>query len=331
MDDELQRAIRAWCVAQTHAWKDRGIDRPAAAQEFADLKAQHESVYLFHFSDGDVSAEEKPGVDGGSEGTYRVGLYLGWFKEVVSRTGSDLRGTLAMDMHDGPHENPRVPVFGFQNTRGSSSILLPDMDLLAGNFFENHRDDLAYEDKAAQAVFVGSTTGSMHTVESLRRLENQRIRSALFFRDSPLVEFRLPNIVQCVTPEAADELREMGFGVGPMSWTDQEGSRLLLSMDGNGATCSRVALSLKSNSALVKYDSPHRLFYFSEMVPWRHFIPVGTDEEVLALVRLELAHPGYFRHVADEGRQFHERFLTREAALDYTAAVLREYFSCFVA
>jgi hypothetical protein len=42
-----------------------------------------------------------------------------------------------------------------------------------------------------------------------------------------------------------------------MSWREQLRHRFLLSLDGNGAVCARLAIGLKSNSAVVKYRSPY--------------------------------------------------------------------------
>jgi hypothetical protein len=100
-------------------------------------------------------------------------------------------------------------------------------------------------------------------------------------------------------------------------------------MDGNGATCSRVAIALASNCALLKYDSPHHLHYFSEMIPWRHYIPIATDREVEEIVALERRSPGLFRSVAEQGKAFHRSHLRRRSVLLYTASLLRAYAEVF--
>jgi hypothetical protein len=98
-------------------------------------------------------------------------------------------------------------------------------------------------------------------------------------------------------------------------------------MDGNGATCSRVVIGLLSQAALVKYESPHLLYYFGALVPWRHFIPVSEDAEVIAIVEAERRHPLIFESIAREGRAFAMRYLNRDAVCRYSAEVMRLYQS----
>ena len=100
-------------------------------------------------------------------------------------------------------------------------------------------------------------------------------------------------------------------------------------MDGNGAAFSRVAVALKSRSVLLKYDSPRELYYFPGLVPWLHYIPIATDQDIVDVVRIEREHPGYFRYAADAGRRFFRTFLNRGAVMSYASRLIEMYFSVF--
>ena len=114
-------------------------------------------------------------------------------------------------------------------------------------------------------------------------------------------------------------LREMGFGKGGMiAEKAMMTHKFIISMDGNGATCGRVAIALKSNSALLKYNSRHVLYYFRHLIPWRHYIPIDKDSDVEDIIRMELDNPGLFRFVASEGREFAERYLAKDIRLSNT-------------
>jgi hypothetical protein len=110
-----------------------------------------------------------------------------------------------------------------------------------------------------------------------------------------------------------------------MSWPQQWESRFLISIDGNGATCSRVALALKSNSALVKYASPFALFYFPKLQAGRDYLAVTAEREIEAIVERELTTPGFHRDIAEAGTRFYERFLDRRRLFAYTALLLSAY------
>ena len=144
------------------------------------------------------------------------------------------------------------------------------------------------------------------------------------FKDSDLVEFRLPRLVHCADAAAAALMVEMGLGTGEQPWRYQFRRKFIISMDGNGATCSRVAIALRSRSVLVKYGSPYELYYSGGLAPWLHYIPVERDAEVADLVRMERESPGRFQGHRPRGPQVrlrlseprHGRSLRRGASED---------------
>jgi hypothetical protein len=96
-------------------------------------------------------------------------------------------------------------------------------------------------------------------------------------------------------------------------------------MDGNGATCSRIAAALMSNSVLCKYDSIHELYYFPLLIPWVHYIPIHEDADVLKVIQMEKKDPGRFREIAENGTAFAKEYLSRESVNKYTSLLLSEY------
>jgi hypothetical protein len=96
-------------------------------------------------------------------------------------------------------------------------------------------------------------------------------------------------------------------------------------MDGFGATCSRVPITLASNSVLLKYESPFQLFYFSGLIPWFHYIPIGKDEDVNVVIRMEEENPGTCAAIACNANRFANAYLTRNQVMRYTALLLQAY------
>jgi hypothetical protein len=128
----------------------------------------------------------------------------------------------------------------------------------------------------------------------------------------------------------AEALRREGYGVGRMDWPESYQYKFLISIDGNGAPCSRPAIILRSNSALIKYRSDHVLYYSSGLQAGRHYIPVTTDEEVVTIVKREQERPGTFEAVARMGHDFAAAILTRAAILSYTERLLAGYASLII-
>ncbi len=188
-----------------------------------------------------------------------------------------------------------------------------------------YEDIYEFDQKTDTAVFIGSTTGAKITRDVVEQLSLPRLRSAVFFLSSSGVEFRLPNVVQCDTSETADMIRALGVAGATAAWKDQLKHKYILSMDGNGATCSRVAIALHSRSALVKYISPFQLYYFEGLKAGRDFISVERDEDVQALIEAGRVDAFAAREIAGQGRLFARRYLTRLPVMTYVANLLDLY------
>ena len=169
-----------------------------------------------------------------------------------------------MTLDDAVADGFGAPIFCFQKKRGHRNPLLPDIEFLTNDFYRDPSfiDTIPYEKKIARAVFSGSTTGGHITPSIARALSLPRLRAAGYFQGNERVDFRLPNIVQA-GPEAQAILETMPFCRKPvLDWKEQLQRRFILSIDGNGATCSRVVIALLSNSVLLKYDSDNIMYYF---------------------------------------------------------------------
>jgi hypothetical protein len=306
-------------------------------EAFSELNRRREDVFIFKILDGAVDIVEKPNhytpdeiENSLNEHTKRANIYKRFLGSVINTHQLGLSCSLVMSMHDGPIENDDVPIFAFQKSSGSHAILLPDIDAINNQFYNGKFDDaVAYNEKLDSAVFVGATTGGRHTIDSVRQLVNQRLRLGVFFRGNPDVDFRLPLIVQCDSEETKEAIRELGFGVGGAGWVEQLRHKFLISVDGNGATCSRVAIALKSNSVLLKVFSDKILYYFPALIPYEHYIPIHSPGEVLKIIDAEKRNPGICSAIAESGRKFFESYVAAEPATKYTAMILERYSDLF--
>ncbi|HTV64940.1 MAG TPA: glycosyl transferase family 90 [Bryocella sp.] len=334
MSECLSDTIRSSCLAELAFWRARRLS-------YADISAEHRRLnqarpwsFIFQVRDGQVSIAEKPADQPRDrESQHRARLYLKFVQNAVTYHKLDVETSFVVDVSDGGHRSEVAPIFVFQKRIGSNAVLFPDIDFLGvGNFYASSEyiDRFDYDQKSASAMFVGSTSGAINTEKVVRTLASPRLRAAEYFRNSPYVQFLLPLIVQCDSKATEDLLREMGHGNGErIQWNRQMMHKFIISMDGNGATCSRVAVALKSNSVLLKYNSPQVLYYFSHLVPWRHYIPIAADGDVDGIIQLEQDQPGLFRFIADAGRSFAERYLTREAVTAYGAELIGFYAESF--
>ena len=333
--------MHAWCLRELTYWAATRPEPETVFATLADLNRHRRTLFLLQIDDTQVRIRDKPDfftrveLDNlaSNDGTLgRAQQYRSHIQASLERAGGGVHTIIAMDANDMPLVRADVPVFGFQKKWGDRAILLPDIDFLRSDNYSAKRfiDPIPYKHKKVSAVFVGGTTGGgTITAKAVKDSAVPRIRSALRFKGSERVFFTLPKICAVDKPETAEMIRAMDVSGPPLTLLDQYSHRFLISMDGHGATCQRVALALRSQAVLLKYESPHRLFYFDRLVPWQHYIPIFTDDDVERVVRLEEETPGTFASIAQESISFADTYLSSEALHTYTASILRGYAALF--
>ena len=102
----------------------------------------------------------------------------------------------------------------------------------------------------------------------------------------------------------------------------------LLDTDGLGRSC-KFELMLAMGSVVLKPRSPIVSHFEHALVPWVHYVPLLVDapDDILAVHRWLVDNPVRARRIADAGRDFACRHLTRPARRCVWASALREYRS----
>lgn len=334
MDEVVKHSINEWVSRELAPWRKDELRGSSLITELHRVANSHPTIFLIRVEHGSAHVEPKAtSLESFSSGTiHRVRLYEKYFSQVVKDHDIWGSGLVAVQIDDlGPHLWS-VPIFAFQKRRGSNLILMPDVDLIEHDLLTTarFRDQLSFDEKESRASFVGSTTGlPFHTASHVAALRNPRLRSAVFFKNNPKVSFTLPNIVQYDLPEtrAMIEALEVGGGLG--EWSEQFRSRYLISMDGNGATCSRLVIALASNSVPLKYNSPHLLYFFYGLHAWTHYIPIVEDNDVNAILEELPRHEHLHRALAMNSALFAENYLNRASVEFYLARLLSEYLAAF--
>jgi hypothetical protein len=326
--DELDRLV----ALQTAYWKGHPPLAGAAAQQaLSDLNDRTISAFVFSVRGRRIRMWNKRPADTAAHREQqrsflkRALLYQAFLAKTLAGSGLDGAFDIALDVNDMAADSAELPIFAFQKERGAHNLLMPDVDFFHSRWYRGERDPLTYEQKTNSACFVGSSTGGWLSAEDVRRQATPRLRAAAHFHGNPRVLFRIANAVQCRSDEARAALMSQPYFAAQLSWPDQLRHRFLISMDGNGAACSRLVKGLLSNGVVIKYDSPHELYYFAALEPGTDYLPATRDEDVERMLDAEAAHPGTFKHVADAGQRFARRYLTIRSVMDYTARLLRAY------
>jgi hypothetical protein len=332
--------IQAWCNRELFPWISAGIEYPSMYKRFTELSSISTSIFVLEINGFSVRLADKVGFtrdqldsdDLNIPELRRVLLYKQFIEKALRLIKANIQVKMCLDIRDRPYREPGVPIFAFQKERDGRALLLPDIDFLGLNFYDASKftDHLGYYEKHNHAVFVGATTGGgIISSEQVRELQVPRIRSAVHFKGHKDIDFRVPKIVQCASVEVEKMIEALDIGGSSTSWAEQFKSRFLISMDGNGATCSRVAIALKSESVLLKYNSDHVLYFFGGLQPWLHYIPINSDDQIEYILNQEKSQPGLFAYIAEESKKFYKEFLTQEKLLIYTATLIKMYAELF--
>lgn len=326
--------VDGWCAAQTFFWEHAY----AGPRDFADaIQAMNEAtstVFVFDFDGDRVNLRPKPAEPWSGHkrveydnGVGRAALYLGLFQDLVA-DGLRIQAPVAMETHDIALYGDEAPVFCHQKLASARKMLLPDVDFFHHEWYAADFAEPPWSEKRPVACFAGSSTGgdvlSRRDVEEAR---SQRLRWALSALGRPQVEVHICDAVQCDGEDTAELLRSQPYFRPRMTWEEQLACRYLISVDGNGATCSRIVNALRSGSVLFKSDSVNRLYYFDGLRPYEHYVPVNDLNEVERAV--EDLEAGRLSHeaITRAANRFFKEHLTRPAVQAYTRRLLERYAS----
>jgi hypothetical protein len=327
-DETISATLQHWADRELSHWRAQALRRVKVERQLHNLCGHSPGLRLYHVSHAAVTLQKpQPGGTQDAARDRRAMAYLSLFQAAAPLLPRDFNATICVSVDDMVIA-PALPVFGFQKIPGEHWPLLPDVDFVLNTYHEakKYRDVTPYEAKAPRAVFAGATTGGRISRDVAQRCETPRLRAARFFQNRIDVDFRLPHIAQVADDAARAILQAYSFCQRPrLTWPEQFQSRFLLSMDGNGATCSRVAVALASHSVLLKYHSACSLYYFQALVPHVHYVPILRNEDVLDVLAAERAEPGRYRPMTQAANAFAADYLTRARVVDYTVRLLVGY------
>jgi hypothetical protein len=333
-DMERESALLGLIAAQMKPWRQRPPLRGRQAIGLLqDLNASVASLFVFDLNGGQVNVWKKPASSRQPEAELgdarmfgkRVNHYRTLLTEVGRLHRSSDRSLLAMDLRDIPMACEEWPIFGFQKLKAATNLLLPDVDFFHHGWYLTDSDPLRYEDKSITACFVGSSTGAPLNAEVVRQHATPRLHFASCFLNDDRVLFRIAHAAHCDSDETRRLLMAQPYFSKPIGWGEQLGHRFLLSVDGNGAACSRVVKSLRSNGVLVKFQSEYELYYFALLQSGQHYLDVEHPEQVRRILDAESQDPGRYRAAATAGQAFAARYLTAPGVVHYTQLMLQRY------
>lgn len=326
-EDRIQ-VIRDWAFHQVKPWSlgvKSEISKESYQKFLSNINENSHNVFIVDFNNGIITVRPKnnPHVAAlpGSLEYIRIKIYLDFISAVVNSYQLNECFTIALCVGDIYHDTIDFPVFGFQKKPASRLILMPDPDFMQLNFYQETSIEEDHNNKLEEVVFCGSSTGKMLSVSDILSDNSERLRYAEYFRAHQNITVKIGAATQCLSDEAREMLERKSY-FQSISWNDQLKRKYILSMDGNGATCSRVVLTLKSQSVLLKVESDHSLYYFVGLRPFKEYIPVKSPEDLEELFTKISRSSINTKKIVDDANKFYRNFLNRVGVEEYTYYLL---------
>jgi hypothetical protein len=99
-------------------------------------------------------------------------------------------------------------------------------------------------------------------------------------------------------------------------------------IDIDGVTCTFLALQWKllSGCLVFKQSSEDVMWFYPELIPWKHFVPVYTDlRDIKEKISWAKTHDAEARQIAQNGREFALTHLMPEHILLYCYKTIFRY------
>ncbi len=227
------------------------------------------------------------------------------------------------------YEGPDEPVLSFCSAR-SRALLVPDRQFMRDGYepfrrlaeansgnWASRRNLVLWRGAASGIGTVPEDPGGVNDPEV--RL---RVRMCLLLKDVAGTDVRIARPKSASNPDVArlDRLGVLGSFMAPAEWASV---KFAVDIDGFSNAWSNFYTRLLLGCCVIKVASRqgYRQWYYSDLVPWRHYVPVRSDLTDLKK-RLEWCrtHDAEAREIAAAGQAF---AMARTVATETEATVKR--------
>ena len=212
-------------------------------------------------------------------------IALAWFREIqptIRRKLGRRQYVIRVHTHDtvAASHDRRCPgvdlcVAACAHRCAKGVLMIPDFDFLHTRGYADLKPDpYTYGAKKSRVFWRGASTGRV--VGSPDRMcDNPRVRLCTLCQTIPGTNVRLSNIAQIRDIATKEAIRPLVDKRRPHA--DFLRSRVLIDIDGNSNAWSSLFWKMRSNSVVLKVDTPYRQWYYHRMVAGRHYVPTSLD------------------------------------------------------
>jgi hypothetical protein len=256
----------------------------------------------------------------------------------------------AYDTKMRPDYHSPLPVFSWGRSNDDDyDILFPYYLFLEYNkTLTRINDRMAWDDKVPKAIWRGRTTGGMFTNQTWQAFPRSKlVRLCLNHADvcdAKFVGFPGAYVVSKVlcaclsrtclpvclagAESVSATLVKMNLTAEELPMSEILKYKYAVVPDGNAAPSSRLALHLGLSSVILKQDSPTHEWYYKDLQPYVHYIPVSYYfGDLLKKVRWARRHDALVQQIAKNGNEYAKTHFTEENLACYIHDLVSAYTS----
>lgn len=300
--------------------------RPLREDEAKDVEIPYFVVRKNFKNTYDVSMHNYHGHDNAP----RMPFYCDYLKQHVfpNIEDADVSGVYPIELFDtytylpaDTHERYNNALVFAKDAADARPCLVPDPYMLS--FYGGRLsvvDNHPVHEKVPKIVFRGGTTGSTDPKQ------NARINICKWAAEkaADIADLGITNIVQ-MDPAV---VRSQVDGIDaimktPVDQKEHYKYKYIMSIDGNTACWDRLLWIASSKSVLMKYKSPHILWYYPLLVEDQHYVSVDTNNMRTKYDFCE-ANPQFCSRVVSNANSFVSEFITPMTPVLYLKALFEE-------
>jgi hypothetical protein len=178
----------------------------------------------------------------------RLQFIIQFIQYILDNELKNISCKIILNTGDGCSNTEKYTRLCFSCEQISNHIPIPDPHIFQ---YFNFQDDIAFENKKDQALFVGSDTGAIGD-----DLINERIRLCNLVKQSSFIYAKISNFVhynELMLKDLGINIQDISCAYMPIS--DQLKYKYILNISGNTASWDRIPWGMQSNSYLINIKS----------------------------------------------------------------------------
>jgi hypothetical protein len=232
----------------------------------------------------------------------------------------------------------RVPVFAFgRGVSDPATFIIPDPAFIMSDGYIRERKEieelqraLPWEKKEATVFWRGATSGYGFETENWRN--TPRLRLCLEAKElGDKADVAFSKIIAFSNPEHEKRIRDLGVVKEEVPFRDFLKYRYQVDIDGFANAWRSCFLKLASHCVTLKAESSTTQWYYDQLVPWQHFIPLnGAVSDFKEAVRWLHEHDAEAQTIAErafaltQGITFDQCIAATKATLIEVLARIRD-------